>query len=89
MNGKLLLKTWAVALAAVALVLVGKAGPAKAEEALRMGLIPAENNEEMVQRFEPMRAYLEKKIGRPIKVFTATDYTGVIEAMRKKRVDIA
>lgn len=31
----------------------------------------------------------EKKIGQPIKVFTATDYTGVIEAMRKKRVDIA
>ncbi len=88
MNGKSLLKTWMVALAAVALVLVGKAGPAKAET-LRMGLIPAENNEEMVQRFEPMRVYLEKKIGRPIKVFTATDYTGVIEAMRKKRVDIA
>lgn len=89
MNGKSLLKTWAVVLAAVALVLVVKPVTAKAEEALRIGLIPAENNEEMVQRFEPMRAYLEKKIGQPIKVFTATDYTGVIEAMRKKRVDIA
>ncbi|MCK4488105.1 MAG: phosphate/phosphite/phosphonate ABC transporter substrate-binding protein, partial [Desulfobacterales bacterium] len=88
MNGKALLKTWAVTLAGVALVLAGKAGPAKAET-LRMGLIPAENNEEMIHRFEPMRAYLEKKIGRPIKVFTATDYAGVIEAMRKKRVDIA
>lgn len=54
-----------------------------------MGLIPAENNEEMIQQFEPMRAYLERKIGQPIKVFTATDYAGVIEAMRKKRVDIA
>jgi len=54
-----------------------------------MGLIPAENNEEMVERFEPMRVYLEKKIGEKIKVFTATDYAGVIEAMRKKRVDIA
>lgn len=89
MNGKSLLKTWAVVLAAVVLVLVGKTGIVNAEEALRMGLIPAENNEEMVQRFEPMRVYLEKKIGRPINVFTATDYTGVIEAMRKKRVDIA
>jgi len=54
-----------------------------------MGLIPAENNEEMIKKFEPMRAYLEKKIGRHIKVYTATDYAGVIEAMRKKRVDIA
>ncbi|MBD2772706.1 phosphonate ABC transporter substrate-binding protein [Iningainema tapete] len=54
-----------------------------------MGLIPAENNQEMVQKFEPMRAYLEKKLNRPVKVFTATDYAGVIEAMRRDRVDIA
>lgn len=56
---------------------------------LVMGLIPAENNEEMIQKFEPMRSYLEKKLGEKVKVFTATDYTGVIEAMKKKRVDIA
>ncbi|MCP5157890.1 MAG: phosphonate ABC transporter substrate-binding protein [Gammaproteobacteria bacterium] len=62
--------------------------PARARDVI-MGLIPAENNEEMVQRFEPMRAQLEKKLGQPVKVFTATDYTGVIEAMKKKRVDIA
>lgn len=54
-----------------------------------MGLIPAENNEEMVQKFEPMRAHLEKKLGQKVKLFTATDYAGVIEAMKKKRVDIA
>ena len=54
-----------------------------------MGLIPAENNEEMVAKFEPMRALLEKKLGQKVKVFTATDYTGVIEGMKKKRVDIA
>ena len=56
---------------------------------LVLGLVPAENNEEMVKRFEPMRAYLEQKLGERVKMFTATDYTGVIEAMRKKRVDIA
>jgi len=54
-----------------------------------MGLIPAENNEEMIAKFEPMRVQLEKKLGQKVKVFTATDYTGVIEAMKKKRVDIA
>lgn len=56
---------------------------------LIMGLIPAENNEEMVEKFEPMRAYMEKKLNRPVKVFTATDYAGVIEAMRQDKVDIA
>ncbi|MFA6972051.1 MAG: phosphonate ABC transporter substrate-binding protein [Gallionella sp.] len=56
---------------------------------LVMGLIPADNNEEMIKTFEPMRAYLEKKLGQKVKMFTATDYAGVIEAMKKKRVDIA
>lgn len=56
---------------------------------LVMGLIPAENNEEMISKFEPMRAYLEKKTGHKVKVYTATSYAGVIEAMKKKRVDIA
>lgn len=68
--------------------LLGASGMASARE-LVMGLIPAENNEEMVKTFEPMRAYLEKKTGQKVKVFTATDYTSVIEAMKKKRVDIA
>lgn len=54
-----------------------------------MGLIPAENNQEMAQKFEPMRAYIEKNVGCPVKVFQATDYAGVIEAMKKDRVDIA
>jgi phosphonate transport system substrate-binding protein len=73
---------------ALALALSLSAASAYARDIV-MGLIPAENNEEMVQTFEPMRAYLEKKLGTKVKVFTATDYAGVIEAMKKKRVDIA
>ena len=67
---------------------VATSGGALARD-LVVGLLPAENNEEMVKRFEPMRAYLERKLGERVKVFTATDYAGVIEAMRRKRVDIA
>ena len=62
---------------------------ADAKKELVMGLIPAESNEEMIEKFEPMRAYLEKKLERPVKVFTATDYAGVIEAMKKDKVDVA
>jgi phosphonate transport system substrate-binding protein len=68
--------------------LIGAAGVANARD-LVLGLIPADNNEEMIKTFEPMRAYLEKKVGMKVKMFTATDYAGVIEAMKKKRVDIA
>lgn len=77
-----------LAATALALAVSLTAASAQAREIV-MGLIPAENNEEMVQQFEPMRAYLEKKLGEKVKVFTATDYAGVIEAMKKKRVDIA
>ncbi|OIR02191.1 phosphate-import protein PhnD precursor [mine drainage metagenome] len=68
--------------------LIGATGAANARD-LVMGLIPAENNEEMIKTFEPMRAYMEKKLHRKVKLYTATDYAGVVEAMRKKRVDIA
>lgn len=73
-------------------MIFGAALTARAKEdarALTIGLIPAENNEEMIQKFEPMRVYLEKALGEKVKVFTATDYTGVIEAMKKGRLDIA
>jgi phosphonate transport system substrate-binding protein len=58
-------------------------------DGLTLGLIPAENNEEMVAAFEPVRVYLEEQLGERVKVFTATDYSGIIEAMRKKRIDVA
>lgn len=68
--------------------LVGTSAAVNARD-LVMGLIPAENNEEMIKTFEPMRAYMEKKLHKKVKLYTATDYAGVIEAMKKKRVDIA
>lgn len=71
-----------------AAVLAATSAQALAKDII-MGIIPAENNEEMIQKFEPMRAYLEKKLGQKVKVYTATDYSGVIEAMKKKRLDIA
>ena len=58
-------------------------------DGLTVGLIPAENNEEMVAAFEPLRVYLEERLEESVTVYTATDYTGIIEAMRKNRLDIA
>lgn len=71
-----------------ALMGLGLAAPA-AQAEITMGLIPAENAEEMMKQFEPMRAYLEDQLDESVKVYTATDYTGVIEAMRRGRIDIA
>ena len=59
------------------------------EDVLRMGLIPAENNEEVAAQFEGVRKDLEEQLGRSIRVFQATDYTGIIEAMGNGQVDFA
>jgi phosphonate transport system substrate-binding protein len=73
---------------ALAVALAIASGVVRAD-GLTIGLIPAESNEEMVETFEPMRVYLEERLGEPVRVYTATDYTGIIEAMRKRRIDVA
>ena len=81
---KLLLKVMAVALALALSVSV-----CFADDELIMGIIPAENPDMMVKQYTPMAEWLSKQMGKKIKIITATDYTGVVEAMRAKKVDIA
>lgn len=59
------------------------------QSCLVMGLIPAEDPKAMVEQYTPMKEWMEKDMGVCIELFTATDYTGVIEAMRAKKVDFA
>lgn len=59
------------------------------EKCLVMGLIPAEDPKVMIEKYTPLKNFMEKEIGRCIELFTATDYTGIIEAMRAKKVDVA
>lgn len=62
---------------------------AQGGEPIVMGLIPAEDSAKIEKRFEPMRAYLEQKLGQPVKFFTASSYGDAIEAMKQNRVDLA
>ncbi len=82
-------KVWLMAILAVLGTAVqGWAAP-KEKTPLVMGLIPAEDPKAMIEQYTPMKNWLEKELGRPIQLFTATDYTGVIEAMRARKADIA
>jgi len=56
---------------------------------LVMGLIPAEDNQEVLRDFEPLVEYLSEKLGVEVEPYTATDYSGIIEAMRSGEVDVA
>src|ERR1700678_794451 len=38
---------------------------------------------------EPFRLYLQKKMGMEVQIIFTTDYTGVIEALRAKKIEAA
>src|SRR3989344_3494057 len=56
---------------------------------LKMGLIPADDAEEMLRNYEPVREYLSEKLGIPVEIKVTSDYTAAIEAMRYKHIDMA
>lgn len=59
------------------------------DKCLIMGLIPADDPKAMMEQYTPMKNWMEQSIGKCIQIFTATDYAGVIEAMRAEKVDFA
>ena len=56
---------------------------------LRMGLIPADDAEEMLRSYEPIGEYLSEYLGIPVEIQVTSDYTAAIEAMRAKHIDMA
>ncbi|MBI2576113.1 phosphonate ABC transporter substrate-binding protein [Candidatus Woesearchaeota archaeon] len=56
---------------------------------LRMGLIPADDAEEMLRSYEPVKEYLSESLGIPVEIKVTSDYTAAIEAMRGKHIDLA
>ncbi|MFH1780857.1 MAG: PhnD/SsuA/transferrin family substrate-binding protein, partial [Candidatus Nealsonbacteria bacterium] len=56
---------------------------------LRMGLIPADDAQEMLRDYEPIKEYLSEKLGMPVEIQVTSDYTAAIEAMRAKHIEMA
>ncbi|AZG08528.1 phosphonate ABC transporter substrate-binding protein [Pigmentiphaga sp. H8] len=76
------------ALLALALPLLA-AAPAHAADTLTIGLIPAEDSQAMIESSKQVLDSLQRQLGMPVKPFVATDYNGVIEALRAKKLDAA
>lgn len=57
--------------------------------ALTIGLIPAEDSQAMIESSRQVLDALQPQLGMPVKPFVATDYNGVIEALRAKKLDVA
>jgi phosphonate transport system substrate-binding protein len=58
-------------------------------DVLNFGIISTESTMNLRQGFEPFLADLEEGVGMPVRPFFATDYAGVIQAMRFGKVHVA
>ena len=56
---------------------------------MRVGFVPSENAQQVMQNAQPIVELLRKQLGLEIQPFVATDYTGVVEALRVNKLDIA
>jgi phosphonate transport system substrate-binding protein len=85
---------WVPALAAALTALVG-CGHSNQEpggndpDVLRVALLPDENASTVLKNNEPLKAYLEQKLHKKIELVVTTDYSSMIEAMRRGRLELA
>ncbi len=61
----------------------------QAAEKLTIGLIPSEDSHAMIESSKLVLDGLEEQLGMPVEPFVATDYNGIIEALRAGKLDVA
>ncbi|EPH16802.1 phosphate/phosphite/phosphonate ABC transporter, periplasmic binding protein [Dermabacter sp. HFH0086] len=79
------------ALTAFALLLSGCTAASEesaAPETLRVALLPDENASEVIKNNEPLKSYLEEQLGMEVELVVTTDYSSMIEAMVRGRLDL-
>jgi phosphonate transport system substrate-binding protein len=67
----------------------GCGNPESQTRTLRVGFVPAEDAQQVMQNAQPIVEILRQKLGMEIQPFVATDYTGVVEALRVHKLDVA
>ncbi|HEY5637459.1 MAG TPA: putative selenate ABC transporter substrate-binding protein [Burkholderiales bacterium] len=65
------------------------ATPAQAQPPLRVSAIPDEAPTELLRKFKPLGAYLEKEAGMPVQWTPVNDYPAVVEGLAANRIDLA
>jgi phosphonate transport system substrate-binding protein len=73
----------------VILCLLGCGDSGKSAKVLRVGFVPAEDAQQVMQNAQPIVDILQKQLGMEIQPFVAADYTGVVEALRVNKLDVA
>lgn len=89
MNLLRICKQAATTLFTLSLLIGAQHAPASAVEVLHVGATPGENIELTRNRYQLIIDYIQKHTGIKTELYLATDYTGVIEAMRAGKIDVA
>lgn len=79
----------AALLVAAALGAWSPAAEAYAPSVLRVGFVPSENLQSILRKTKPVIDALKASLHMNVVPFVATDYTGIIEAMRANKLDVA
>lgn len=74
---------------AFACLSLSTASQAAAADKLRIGLIPSEDSQAMIESSQQVLDRLQTQLGMPVEPFVATDYNGIIEALRTGKLDVA
>ena len=61
----------------------------EAPKVVRIGVIPTVSSTEVSEMWKPVLKYLSHRLGVRFRLYTASDYAGIIEAMRFKKIEIA
>lgn len=73
-----------------ALALTAAGADAQAAEPLRVGMVPdAGATQISVEEKAPLQAYLEKQLGRPVKLIIPTSYNATVEGIGNGSLDVA
>ena len=72
----------------VSAMLLGSALTAQAQQTLNFGIISTEASQNLKVLWDPFLKDMSKALGMEVKAFFASDYAGVIEGMRFKKVEL-
>lgn len=70
-------------------LLLALALPVPAQQALRVSAIPDESPTELLRKFKPLGAYLQKETGMPVQWMPVNDYPAVVEGLAGRKIDLA
>ena len=62
---------------------------AQAQQTLKVSAIPDESPTELLRKFKPLGAYLEKELGRKVSWTPVNDYPAVVEGLAAGKIDLA